>query len=92
MRGQRSFDEVREALRTRWGEPPGGPFWDEIEDAVRWGWEMAQRPEYQGQTFEDAEADLREHWYLPESPSEETAWDQVRDAVRLAWAYARGQA
>ena len=83
------FEGVQDELRARWGAPPGGPFWDEIESAVRFGWEAAQRPEFRGRTWEEVEPDLQQHWYQPQSPSEEMAWDQVRDAVRLGWDYAQ---
>jgi hypothetical protein len=79
------FERYRTALRRRWGRPAGGPFWEEIEPAFRFGWEAAWDPHLAGRGWEEVEADLAGHWYRPESPSEEMSWDQVRDAVRLAW-------
>ena len=79
-------------LRRQWGTPVGGPFWDAIEPAFQFGWNMAFDPKLAGHTWKEAEADLADHWYRPQAASEEMAWDQVRDAVRLAWDLARAQA
>jgi len=79
------FERYRAALRRRSGRPPGGPFWDEIEPAFRFGWDAAHDPALAWHSWEEVESDLAQHWYRPESPSEEMAWDQVREAVRMGW-------
>jgi hypothetical protein len=83
------FARYRAALRRRWGRPTGGPFWDEIEPAFRFGWDAAHDATLARHSWDQVEADLAGHWYAPESPSEEMAWDQVREAVRLGWEAAR---
>jgi hypothetical protein len=86
------FERHRAALRRRWGRPTGGPYWEEIEPAFRFGWDAAHDPKLAGHSWEEVESDLADHWYQPESPSEEMAWDQVREAVRMSWEAARGVA
>jgi hypothetical protein len=84
------YDDVQERLRARWGAPPTGPFWDEIAEAVRFGWDEAHRPDLRGRTWESVERFLRAEWRHPDqfAPDAEVPWDEARDAVRLAWEYA----
>lgn len=82
-----TWSAAEPALRQRWQEQFGatGLEWDEVWRAVRFGWEVAQRPEFRGLDWATAERDLAAHWEWPEEPTEENAWEYVREAVRFGW-------
>jgi hypothetical protein len=79
------YEQYVPELKRRWAAHAGGPFWDEIEPAFRFGWAAAHDAGLAGRDWAEIESDLADHWFAPEAASEEMAWDQVRDAVRMAW-------
>lgn len=62
-----------------------GITWEEIREAHQFGWVMARRPEFEGRSFDEAEDDLRSHWFRPQLTSDETAWEISRVAARAGW-------
>lgn len=82
-----TFEEAEPELRRLWEatRPDEVLDWLEIRDAYRFGWRMALLPEYCSLAWEEAEADLAQHWYNPQAATEETTWEYVKSAVREGW-------
>jgi len=78
------WDDVRPRFRSRWEQRTGGRggLWEEHESGYRYGWEMASRPTYRGQSWTTAEPDLRRDW---ETRHHDRPWDRAVDAIRDAW-------
>jgi len=78
------WDDVRPRFRDRWEQRTGGRggLWEEHESGYRYGWEMASRPAYRGQTWTTAEPELRRDW---ETRHRDRPWDRAVDAIRDAW-------
>ncbi len=79
-------DEVRNAFRNLVVDPYGErmevPF-DDIEPALRFGWEKGLKEEYPSLTWEEAEEELHRAWREQHPRSQN--WDNVKDAIRIAW-------
>ena len=81
--GTERWDDVRPGFRSRWEKRTGSRgIWEEHEPHYRYGWEMANRPEYRGRSWAESESDLRRDW---ESRHHDSAWDRAMDAIRDAW-------
>jgi len=78
------WDDVRPRFRSRWEQRTGGRggLWEEHEPGYRYGWEMASRPTYRGQTWTTAEPELRRDW---ETRHHDRPRDRAADAIRDAW-------
>lgn len=89
--GMKNWKEMEPELRRDWETRFGyiGLDWQEIGDAYRFGWEAAQRPEFQGCSWEQVQTDLSWHWYRPLSAEERWAWDYVKEAVEEGWRQGR---
>lgn len=49
--------------------------------AYRYGYDIANHPDYRGRDWTDFESEAREDW----ENEHDTAWDDVKDAVQHAW-------
>jgi uncharacterized protein (TIGR02271 family) len=61
-----------------------GRVYTDYEPAYRYGYTLATRPDWQGRTWTEIEADARRQWereYRDQGP-----WEDFKDAVRHAWA------
>jgi len=61
----------------------GKPY-EEYEDAYRYGWESAARPEYRGKSFDEVESELERGWRREEGAAGRS-WLDVKDAARDAF-------
>ncbi len=59
--------------------------WDEIQDDVRFGWEQAMRPEFQGAEWPDVEGELQRRWEESYPHRDYEDWRVVGEAVRLGF-------
>jgi len=81
--GGERWNDVRSEFRSRWEQRTGGRgVWEEHEPSYRYGWEMANRPEYQNRSWSAAEPELRRDW---ETRHHDRPWDPAMDAIRDAW-------
>jgi len=80
----RSWADVMPTYRTRWQSQYGtsGGRWEDYEPAYRFGYESSSMPDYQGQSWDQAEPNLRREWATRDP---RTPWEKVKDAVRSAW-------
>jgi uncharacterized protein YrrD len=78
------WDDVRSRYRTRWEQRTAGRggLWEEHEPGYRYGWEMANRPDFRGRTWNTAEPELKRDW---ETRHHDRPWDRVADAIRDTW-------
>lgn len=81
----RAWNDVMPTYRQEWQRQYGtmpGATWSGVEPAYRFGWENYSSPRFQGQTFAQAEPELRHEWEQshPGSP-----WDKVKADVEHAW-------
>jgi hypothetical protein len=65
--------------------------WDEIQDDVRFGWEQAMQPEFDGAEWEDVEDALQERWEQNYPHADYEDWRSVVDAVKLGFERAKEQ-
>jgi uncharacterized protein (TIGR02271 family) len=67
--------------QRRYGNTPSAS-WANVEPAYQFGYENYNSPQFQGQSFDQAEPTLRQQWQQthPNSP-----WDRVKNDVRNAW-------
>ncbi len=65
--------------------------WEEIEDDVRFGWEQARSPEFDGAQWEDVQDTIQSRWEsnFPHRGYED--WRMVGEAVRLGFNRAKGR-
>jgi hypothetical protein len=77
-----------ENFRDRPYYRPGREY-SQYEPAYRLGWESAQRPEYEGKQFDDAEPELQRSWSVDLGAAD--PWTDARDATRDAWLRVRAQ-
>ena len=79
-----SWDAVRSHYRSRWVEHYGvqEALWETYEPRYRFAWEMAQRPEFQGQSWVSVQPELRSRW---EERHPDLEWDVASDTIRDAW-------
>ena len=56
--------------------------WQDYEQSYRYGFEMRNRPEYRGRTWNEVEPEFRRDWSA-QHPT--TPWDQARESVRESW-------
>ncbi len=65
--------------------------WDEIQDDVRFGWDQARLPEFDGAEWPDVEDEIQRRWEqsFPHRGYED--WRMVGEAVRLGFLRARGR-
>jgi len=80
----RNWEAVRSHFRMRWSEHYGAPGaqWESYEPRYRFAWEMAQLPEFQGQSWVAAQPALRNRWEVLYPDLE---WETVSETVRDAW-------
>jgi len=83
-----SWDAAMPTYRQRWQQRFGsnGSRWEDYEPGYRYGYELRNRPEYQGRQWADIEPEVQRDWTgrNPTSP-----WDRVRESVRETWENAR---
>lgn len=82
-------EETQEAFRLAYIDPYGGPsstVFDDVEPALRFGWNRALASEYPNETWEEVEEDLERAWLEAPRPSE---WAEIKQHVRDAWEKAR---
>lgn len=65
--------------------------WDEIQDDVRFGWEQAISPEFDGAQWEDVESELQRRWEQSFPHRDYEDWRVVSEAVRLGFNQAKGR-
>ncbi len=68
----------------RYGEAQAVEHWKAYEPVYRYGWEMLNRPEFRGRTWDEAEQDLRHDW---EARHPELSWDSACLVLRDVWDY-----
>ena len=73
-----SWDAAMPSYRQRWQARYGttGSRWEESEPAYRYGYEMRDRPDYRGRTWNEVEPEFQRDWNQrnPNKP-----WDRVKD-------------
>ncbi|HEV8638600.1 MAG TPA: hypothetical protein VG370_30685 [Chloroflexota bacterium] len=79
-----SWEEAAARLRETWEKRYGSSNarWEEYEPRYRYGWEMAQRPEYRQRSWSEVEDYLRGHW---EQRYRDAPWDLAADSLRDMW-------
>jgi len=89
--GTRSWDEEMPRFRSSWQQRYGatGGDWSSAEPRYRYGWEMANRPDYRGRGWQEAEPELRRDY---EGRYGDSTWDEAKDSVRDAWESLSGRA
>lgn len=82
------FAQVVPELKERWLSRYGttGARWEDQEPRYRYGWQMANRPDFEGRAWSDAEADVRLEW---ETRHAATPWAEAGDQVSDGWNSAR---
>jgi len=85
-----TWDMAALRFRSDWQQRYGtsGAGWAEYEPRYRYGWEMANRPEYRGRAWMDVEPELRRDY---EGRYGQSTWDDVKDTIRDAWESVTGQ-
>lgn len=80
----RGWDQNRMRYQQRFQQRFGtaGGRWEDAEPAYRYGYGYRSDPRYRGQSFSEAEPELRRGW---ESRFSGRPWDRSRDYVRDAW-------
>jgi hypothetical protein len=86
----RGFAEVAPALRRRWTfrHRAEERRWEQDEPHYRYGWQMANRPDFTDREWADAMRDVATEWTTrhPDQP-----WVEVSDQIAEGWASAREQ-
>lgn len=74
----------RDYWQQRYGTSGGR--WEDYEPGYRYGWEMANNPQYRGRDWATLEPEFRRNWQTtyPNLP-----WDQYGQTVRESWEYGR---
>ena len=83
--GFTTWDEALPQYRSRWQQRWGANAqerWEDWEPRYRFGWEMANRPEYRGRSWSDVESQAQKDW---EMNHRGTPWDRAKEGVRDAW-------
>lgn len=82
------FAEVAPQLRALWQARHArtGARWEEHEPRYRYGWQMANRPDFAGRTWNDAEGEVGAEW-ITRHPG--VKWALVREQVAHGWLSAR---
>ncbi|HEV8633056.1 MAG TPA: hypothetical protein VG370_02275 [Chloroflexota bacterium] len=86
----KTWDEAMPHFRNRWQQRWGSnaqEHWEDWEPRYRFGWEMANRPEYRGRSWNDVESQWQKDW---EMNHRGTPWDKVKEGVRDAWEWVTG--
>jgi hypothetical protein len=86
----RTWSEAMPQYRNRWQQRWGQSAqerWEDWEPRYRFGWEMANRPEYRGRSWNDVESQWQKDW---EMNHRGTPWDKVKEGVRDAWEWVTG--
>jgi hypothetical protein len=81
----RGFAEVAPRLRSGYRDAAR---WEEHEPRYRYGWQMANRPDFEGRDWVEAEADVAMEW---ETRHPGVPWPEVREQVAQGWISAREQ-
>ncbi|HEY3081924.1 MAG TPA: hypothetical protein VGM69_18695 [Chloroflexota bacterium] len=76
-----AMPQYRNRWQQRWGQG-GQERWEDWEPRYRFGWEQANRPEYQGRSWNDVESQAQKDW---EMNHRGTPWDKAKEGVRDAW-------
>lgn len=63
--------------------------WDEVMEDVRFGWEQAMKPEFDGAEWPDVESELQRRWEENQPHSDFEDWRMVSEAVRLGFMRAK---
>ena len=78
-----TWEEAMPRYRSRCVERYGNDAsWQRYEPRYRFAWEMSRAADLAGQSWSDAEAELRRRW---EVLHPEDAWEGASDAIRDAW-------
>jgi uncharacterized protein (TIGR02271 family) len=77
----RGWNEAAPRYRERWQQRYGtrGGRWEEAEPAYRYGYDLRNRPEYRGRSWNEVESDVRRDW---ERRNPDTPWDRARESIR----------
>lgn len=85
------FAEVAPLIRTTWSarrDHDGGGGWQEHEPHCRFGWQLANRPDFAERSWSDALGEIRTEWRMRHP---RIAWGDVAAEVLLGWEAARQQ-
>jgi len=87
--GNRTYDDYAKRFRTNYDTnyASTGATWETYSPAYQFGYELANDPRYQNQSWDRVEADAQRRW---ESTNPST-WQNFKDAVRNAWDEVRGR-
>ena len=83
--GFTTWNEAMPHYRSRWQQRWGTNAqerWEDWEPRYRFGWEMANRPEYRGRSWNEFEPQWQRDW---EANYRGTPWDRAKEGVRDAW-------
>ncbi len=90
---QQEWGLVSRELQEEWEDTPlshSRP-WEEIQDDVRFGWDQAMRPEFDGAEWDDVEDVLQARWEQNYPHADYEDWQSVVDAVKLGFGRAKEQ-
>lgn len=74
---------LRADLRTREGSDSR---WPEVEPLYRYGWQVANRPDFSGRAWDEAASDVRRDWERRHPTGD---WSDAEPYVRAGWAAVR---
>jgi hypothetical protein len=78
------WNTVAPSYRNSWQQQYGKSRgrWEDYEPGYRYGWQMANNPQYMGRDWAQVEPEFRRNW---ETTNPSVPWNQVSSSVRQAW-------